>query len=404
MIILYIIGIIIYVICIKSIVDYCKKRRIIKKINKQKLYSLDKLDNNDINENKKTLRELIYNYLFKLEESKEITKIEKMIFNLYNRIIPLKYRYIDREIGLKFPLPYWIEKLILIIYDPLFWICILFLIIIIFVLTINQWLFLFINNDNIHLNLLGNYKCKDDDNNITICLIHENDIITNFTEIYNFIISNNEIIKRNLRLSNNNININNYLYQNDYNNNSFIYSKLIDIFYKEEEEKEQERLLILKKFLNLTSIEDFLNKWKVLNEYENSTYCFCPIFLGILDSNIHFYFKEKWIIMLNYTLNFEKNNNKNLYKTEINYPNNKELNYLNKNLTLLKNKQFYNEHYKNSIIEYDEFIFEDLKNNQFEKFNDNYILFKKIKEIKRQIIKFDLFDTACILHCNKLSF
>lgn len=202
---------------------------------------------------------------------------------------------------------------------------------------------------------------KDEDNiNKNISVINKDEIINNFSELYNFTIMNYEIFK-NLTIKK---------FQTNYysfNNESLINSNIINISQKN---------ISKSVYLNISSIENFLINWQN-NENKNSTFCFCPIFLGIINNNILFMFNQtlqKWVFLINYK--FIEENEKNL-KSKIIFNNET----LQKFYTNFKMDPFII-HSENSILEYEEF-----KN-------------ESINKIRNNIYSNDI---SCILHCKNLN-
>jgi len=300
----------------------------------------------------KSFRELLIIYMERFEESKDLWWFEKKCHKYYKKI-PETYRYIDIENGYKYPLPSWLESLLLFLQNPFIWV-----IIIIYCMSI-----IFILNFSITIIQRPT------------TVVHSNDtihIISNFTLIYNFTVSDQGIrYIKDLVL--------NYKKDNDYINNIIS----IDNDYLLEKEG-------YKYYLNLTTLEQFLLNWqrtsiKVENIYNELSYCFCPIFLGITNP-IHFIYNEndkKWKFLFNPIIIENDNWSQNkLTKTLITYPINNDLYYLNRNLT---NHQSI-EHSKTLLISFDSYS--KHLNNTIRKEQQKLIIYLK--------------DTACFLHCKMI--
>jgi len=203
----------------------------------------------------------------------------------------------------------------------------------------------------------NNVTYVDNNNNNNKTIINKDEIINNFNELYNFNIMNYQIFN-NLKIKK--IETNYY----EYNNEKLINSNIIDISKKN---------ISKSGFLNISSIENFLIDWQN-NENKNSTFCFCPIFLGIINNNILFMFNEtnkKWLFLINYKFIEEKEKN---IKSKIIFNNH----HLQKFYSNFKLDSFII-HSKNSILEYEEF------NNT---------------KIQKSIY---LNDISCLLHCRNLN-
>ncbi len=335
----------------------------------------------------KSNRELIFNYIKRFEDSKDLWFFEKRIHIFYKRYIPQRYQYVDYEKGIKYPLPYWLEQFIILLKNPLLWIFILFLFssfsILIFhfftttITTTTQQI------EDLIL-CIQNYSIIKYDT----CLIETNYILNDFESIYNFTTSYQGI--KNIIENSNNINDGDDIIVYSNSNDLIIYTKILNINGSESFE-----------FLNLTSIENFLFKWqknsiRVENISNDLTFCFCPIFIGIKNNNIHFLFIEddkKWKILFNpKIINDDIWSHNKLTKTIITYPHDK-LQYLNGNLTKWK----FIEHSKTLSINYDIFITENNENNYSKYFN-----LTKIKNKEQHKIIIYLKDTACFTHCQKI--
>lgn len=331
----------------------------------------------------KPTREILFNYIKRYEDSKDLLYIEKKIHRFYLKYIPSQYRYIDYEKGIKHPLPFWLEQFINLIKDPLLWIFILFLILSLSVLIYHFFIFIPPSQETENLILCIH------NNDYNTCLIEENYIINNIESIYNFSISDEGI--KNI--------IENSTYSNDSNITFYSNSNDLIIYTKILNNKGEENF----EFLNLTLIEKFLFKWqknsiRVENISNDLTFCFCPIFIGLKNNNIHFIFNEndkKWKILFNPSIiNNDLWSNNKLTKTIITYHD--KLQNLNGNLTKWK----FIEHSKTLSINYDIFKIENINE------SGNYSKFfnlTKIKNKEQHKMIIYLKDTACFIHCQKIN-
>jgi hypothetical protein len=240
------------------------------------------------------IRILISGKIKSLEDGKG-SGIEKWIYNHYNKYIPIKYRNIDKESGIENISPYWIERLMSLILSYRFWIYF----ILIYILLVSGLLSCI---------YLINIEEEDDD--------HQIDIINDFNKIYNFILSSNgtSILKK---IKNQ---VNEYTIIN-YQNTDILWTKILD-------DKGDYGF----RYLNITNILMFLKEWQEQNK-RSSYYCFCPVFIGIINTNIHFYYKNKeWNIIYNFTTKDVSFSRDKKLSTMITY-NNKELEKLNYILT-----------------------------------------------------------------------
>lgn len=333
----------------------------------------------------KSKREIIFNYTKRFEDSKDLWFFEKKIHNFYKKYIPQQYKYIDCENGINFPLPYWLEKFIDLIKNPLLWIFILFLSLSFSILIFHFFIKIIpIQEEQQSGNLI---LCNNSLLNYNSCLIEGINIFNDFESIYNFTTSFNGI-KTIINISNNNTS-DIVVYSNS--KDLIIYTKILNI--KGEESFE---------FLNLTLIEQFLFNWqknsiKIENISNDLTFCFCPIFIGLKNNNIHFIFNEnnkKWNFLFNPSIitNDLWSNNK-LTKTLITYTD--KLQYLNGNLTKWK----FIEHSKTLSINYDIFTIEENNNNT----ESTYFNLTKITDKTQHKMIIYLKDTACLLHCQKIN-
>lgn len=289
----------------------------------------------------KTLRSIIKKKIDLLDDGK-VSKIEKKLYYYYINYIPEKYRYIDNEMGIENVLPLWLEKILPWIFSvkillPL--ICLYIIIPLFFLLHP-----IYIKND-IDFNI--------------------NDIINNYDDLYKYILSSNGSItlyyaSKIVKNRDNDIKL--------IQGNLLLGTKLLDQYGT-----------IGFKYLNTSNLLLFLKQWQLLNN--GSQYCFCPLFIGILNPNIYFFYNktiDNWSIIVNFTTNNDLWTMDKSTTTLVTYRS-KELQELNSLFT------------KNKLIKHNNYI--SIK---------YYNITKEEEEEEKETI-FNINETICFIHCTRIN-
>lgn len=203
-------------------------------------------------------RKLVYD---KINESTH----SKMLYRYYSKkYIPQEYRGIDREAAIENALPYWIEKVLSIVFSYRTWVYMTLIYIIL---------------------LVGILQCLYIENN------HHEPIyiINDFNMIHKFILSSNGTFILQQTIKNQKEDYDRIIIHND----TILWTKILD-----------QQGTYNFQYLNTTGILTFLSEWQYQNKA--SHYCFCPIFIGIINPKIYFYYNrsiDNWSIIYNFTVN-----------------------------------------------------------------------------------------------------